>query len=92
VASDDLVGFSSDATVHALQAKTYAALGQRLQQHRAQAESYALNGRLPEAIEQLQLAQKTTDGSFYEQSQVDARLRQFQERLEEEKKLMKGQK
>jgi predicted Zn-dependent protease len=91
VASDDLVGFSSDATVHALQAKTYAALGQRLQQHRAQAESYALNGRLPEAIEQLQLAQKTTDGSFYEQSQVDARLRQFRERLEEEKKLMKGQ-
>ncbi len=89
VASDDLVGNSSDATVHALQAKTYAALGQRLQQHRAQAEAYALNGRLPAAIEQLQLAQKTGDGGFYEQSQVDARLRQFQERLEEEKKLMK---
>lgn len=90
VATDDLLGHTEDATTHALQAKTYAALGQRLQQHRAQAEAYALNGRLSEAIGQLDLAQKAGDGSFYEQSQVDARLREFRARREEEKKLTKG--
>lgn len=92
VATDDLLGYSADAAVHALQAKTYAALGRQLQQHRAQAEAYALSGRLPEAIEQLQLAQKATDGSFYEQSQVDARLREFHQRLKEEKGLKQDNK
>jgi predicted Zn-dependent protease len=89
VATDDLLRHSTDATVHALQAKTYAALGQRLQQHRAQAEAYALDGHLDEAVGQLELAQKAGDGSFYEQSQVDARLREFRARREEEKKLAK---
>jgi predicted Zn-dependent protease len=64
-------------------------LGQRLQQHRAQAEAYALDGRLDEAIGQLELAQKAGDGSFQEQSQVDARLREFRARRAEEKKLAK---
>ncbi|HEY8856477.1 MAG TPA: M48 family metalloprotease [Rugosibacter sp.] len=89
VASDDLLGHATDATVHALQAKTYAALGQRLQQHRAQAEAYALTGQLEEAVGQLELAQKAGDGSFYEQSQVDARLRELRARRDEEKKLAK---
>lgn len=90
VVSSDLPGHATDPTIHALEAKTYAALGQRLQQHRAQAEAYALSGRLSEAIGQLELAQKAGDGSFYEQSQVDARLREFRARREEEKKLLKG--
>lgn len=89
VASEDLLSYPADATLYVLQAQTYAALGQRLQQHRAQAEAYALDGRLAEAVEQLELAQKAGDGSFYEQSQVDARLREFRQRLEEEKKLDK---
>jgi predicted Zn-dependent protease len=89
VASDDLLAHPDDAITHALQAKTYALLGQRLQQHRAQAEAYALDGRLSDAIEQLQLAQQAGDGGFYEQSQVDVRLREFRGRLEEEKKLLK---
>lgn len=89
VTNDDLLSYPSDATLYALQARIYAALGQRLQQHRAQAENYALEGRLGEAIEQLELGQKAGDGSFYEQSQVDARLRELRQRLEEEKKLAK---
>ena len=89
VTVDDLSGHATDATMHALQAKTYAALGQRLQQHRAQAEAYALTGQLEEAVGQMELAQKAGDGSFYEQSQVDARLREFRARREEEKKLAK---
>jgi len=86
VASDDLQSYVSDASMHALQARSYAMLGQRLQQHRAQAEAYALQGQLAAAIEQLELAQKSVDGNFYEQSQVDARLRQFRARFEEEAK------
>jgi predicted Zn-dependent protease len=86
----DLLVNSTDAMMHGLQAKTYAALGKRLQQHRAQAEAYVLEGRLNDAIAQLELAQKAGDGSFYEQSQVDARLLELRARREEEKKLAKG--
>jgi predicted Zn-dependent protease len=89
IINDNLVGHTNDSTIHALEAKTYAALGQRLQQHRAQAEAYALDGRMADAIEQLQLAQQSNDGNFYELSQVDARLRQFRAKMEEEKKFMK---
>jgi predicted Zn-dependent protease len=86
---DDLLSYPSDARAHALQAKTYAMLGKRLQQHRAQAESYLLLGQLPLAVEQMELAQKSGDGNFYEQSRVDARLRELKLRLAEEAKQAK---
>ena len=81
---DDLLSYPSDPKAHALQARTYAMLGKRLQQHRAQAESYLLLGQLPLAVEQMELAQKSGDGNFYEQSRVDARLREMKLRLAEE--------
>jgi len=77
VCQDDLQMYPGDAHVHGLLARSYAALGMRLQQHRAQAEVYVLQGLLLEAIGQLQLAQKASDGDFYEHSQVDARLREL---------------
>ena len=83
---DDLLNYPSDARMHALQAKTYSVLGKRLQQHRAQAEAYALQGQVPAAVEQLDLAQKSGDGNFYEQSQVDARLREMKKRMADEAK------
>src|SRR5438093_8044001 len=64
-----------DYRLFALQSKTYAALGKRLLQHQAQAEFYALQGSLPAAIEQLQLARSAGDGDFYQLSVVDARLK-----------------
>src|SRR5204863_413081 len=64
-----------DYRLYALQSKTYAALGKRLLQHQAQAEFYALQGSLPAAIEQLQLARSAGDGDFYQLSVVDARLK-----------------
>ncbi|HSH08449.1 MAG TPA: M48 family metalloprotease [Burkholderiales bacterium] len=67
--------YRADAQLHALQAKSYAALGKRLLQHKAQAEVYVLRGALPSAIEQLELARGAGDGDFYQLSQVDARLR-----------------
>jgi predicted Zn-dependent protease len=75
-----------DSRLWTLQAKAYAALGKRLQQHRCQAEAYAVQGQLLAAIEQLQLAQKAGDGDFYEQSAVDARLRELKRRQAEEAK------
>ena len=77
---------SSDFKLYGLQAKIYSALGKRLQQHRAQAEFYYLQGQLGPAIEQLQFAQQSADGDFYEQSAVDARLRELRkQRLDEDK-------
>ncbi|MBI4985183.1 MAG: M48 family metallopeptidase [Rhodocyclales bacterium] len=87
----DLQTYVSDYKMHALQAKTYAMLGKRLQQHRAQGESYVLQGLLMPAIEQFELAQKSPDGDFYEHSQVDARLRELKKRQLEEMRQKKGQ-
>jgi len=86
VTLDDLQAYPADARMHGLQAMTYSALGKRLQQHRAQAEVYVLQGQMLEAIDQLQLAQKASDGDFYEHSQVDARLREIKLRQAEEAK------
>lgn len=85
-ATDELLLTPSDAALHGLQAKSYAALGKHLQQHRAQAELYALRGQLVAAIQQLELAQKAGDGDFFEHSQVDARLRELRARQFEEMK------
>jgi predicted Zn-dependent protease len=73
-----------DARLHALQAKAYAAQGKRLHQHRAQAEAYLADGQLDAAIMQLDLARQAGDADFYEQSEVDARLRELRQRKMEE--------
>jgi predicted Zn-dependent protease len=73
-----------DARLYRLQAKTYAAQGKLLHQHRAQAESYLAEGQLDQAILQFELARKAEDGDFYEHSAVDARLRELKQRKMEE--------
>jgi predicted Zn-dependent protease len=73
-----------DARLYALQARTYAALGKQLLQHQAQGEAYALQGNLPGAIEQLQIARAAGDGDFYQLSMIDARLRELRARHAEE--------
>jgi len=84
---EDLVQlYTQDATLHVLLAKTYAVLGRLGAQHRAQAAAYAATGQLTLAIEQLQLAQKQPDNDFYEQSVIDARLRELKARQAEEAK------
>lgn len=80
----------TDYKLYGLQAKTYSALGKRLQQLRAQAEYYYLQGQLGQAVEQLQFAQQANDGNFYEQSAVDARLRELRKLLDEETKQKKN--
>jgi predicted Zn-dependent protease len=75
-----------DARMHGMQARSYAATGKSLLQHRALAEQYYHMGALAAAIEQLQLAQRSTDGDFYQMSAVDARLRQLRAEMGERTK------
>jgi predicted Zn-dependent protease len=82
--------YLSDFRLYGLQAKAFAASGKYLQQHRAQAEFYVMQGQLGEAVEQLMLAQRASDGNFYEQSAVDARLRELRKQQAEELKQKKN--
>jgi predicted Zn-dependent protease len=82
----ELRNFPEDPRLWELQAKSYAVMGKRALQHRSRAEVYVLQGQLPGAIEQLQLALKAGDGDFYENSAVDARLRELRAEQAEEKK------
>lgn len=80
-----------DPHLYSLQAQTYATVGKRLLQHQAQGEAYALQGNLPGAIDQLQIARSAGDGDFYQLSMVDARLRELRARHAEELREQKGQ-
>ena len=76
----------ADARLRAMQSRSYAALGKRLLQHQAQGEYYALQGSLPAAIEQLQLARSAGDGDFYQLSVLDARLKELRAQHQAEAK------
>ncbi|SMP44229.1 beta-barrel assembly-enhancing protease [Noviherbaspirillum suwonense] len=78
--------YRSDVEVQQHLASAYAAQGKQALQHMALAEAYALNGALPAALDQLGIARKAPDASFYDQSIIDAREREFQERRREELK------
>ena len=90
ITRDDLVSYPSDDRMHILQAKSFALLGQRAEQHRALGEAYSLQGQLPAAIIQFELAQKAGDGNFYAQSQIDARLRELKKQQADELKQKQG--
>ena len=75
--NDQLQIYPNDAHLYQLQARAYSALGKRLQQHRAQSESYVLQGNVAAAIDQLQLGLKSGDGDFYQLSSAEARLREL---------------
>jgi predicted Zn-dependent protease len=77
VLADAVRAYPADPRLRALQSRSYASLGKRLLQHHAQAEYYALQGSVPAAIEQLQLARRAGDGDFYQLSVVDARLKEL---------------
>jgi beta-barrel assembly-enhancing protease len=73
-----------EGRLYALKASSYAALGRNLLQHQAQAEVYFQQGAIQAAIEQLQLALKGGDGTFYQLSSVEARLREFRKQRADE--------
>lgn len=68
-------------------AKTYSKQGKVALMHLALAEAYGLSGNLSSALEQLTLARRAPDATYYEQSVIDVRERHWQTlRLEQLKK------
>ena len=78
--------YPQEPNFYLLLAKSQAALGRRLPQHRALAEAYALKGQTALAVEQLNIALRAGDGNFYEQSVVESRLKELKARQAEEMK------
>ena len=77
--NEQLQRFPNDSRLYKLQAQTYAELGNNLLQHRAQAEAYVRQGNLSAAIDQLQIALRSSDGDFYQLSSAESRLRELRE-------------
>jgi predicted Zn-dependent protease len=84
--------YRQEPQIQDLLAKAYAAEGRQALQHMALAESYALNGGLLLALEQLALARKSPDASFYDNAEIDARERAFKERWNDEQQDFKKSK
>jgi predicted Zn-dependent protease len=76
-----IVRHPSDTTLYDLQARAYAMQGNALEQHKAQAYSFAWQGKLYSALEQLELA-KQAGGSFYQLSSVESDIRELREMLD----------
>lgn len=76
--TEQITRHPSDIRLYDLQARSYNMMDLPLQQHQAQAYSYAWQGNLHAAIEQLELA-KQAGGSFYELSAIESDLRELRE-------------
>jgi predicted Zn-dependent protease len=70
-------------------ARVYAAQGKQALQHLALAESYALSGGVMMALDQLTIARRAQDASFYDLAVIDARERELKARWREEQEAMK---
>ncbi|MGV7207795.1 M48 family metalloprotease [Oxalobacteraceae bacterium A2-2] len=81
---DQVQLYREDPDAYDLLAQTYAEQGKKALQHMALAESYNLQGGVMAALDQLNLARKAPDASFYDQAQIDARERELQARRREE--------
>jgi len=68
----------NDPRLYDLQARTYAALGKRQDEHHALAYSYALRGNLNGTIAQLELAKKA-GSDYYQLSIIESEFRKFRE-------------
>lgn len=76
--TEQITRHPSDTRLYDLQARSYNMMDLPLQQHQAQAYSYAWQGNLHGAIEQLELA-KQAGGSFYDLSAIESDLRELRE-------------
>ncbi len=82
---DKQTQYPNDAYFYDILAKAYSAKNKNLLRFQAQGESYLRQYNLKKAIEQMELATKAKDGNFYEQSIVEARLKELKRQQELEK-------
>jgi predicted Zn-dependent protease len=88
---DQAQQYREEVALQELLAEAYAGQGRRALQHLALAQAYALIGSLPTALDQLTIARRAPDASFYDQAIIDARERelrtQWREQIEESKRM-----
>ena len=86
---DQVQLYKEEPELYDLLAKAYSTQGKMALQHIALAESYVLQGATMAALDQLTIARKSTDATFYDHAVIDARERELQtkrrEQLEAEK-------
>ena len=88
---EQILQYREEPKLHELLAKAYAAQGKQALQHIALAEQYALDGGKQAALDQLGIARKAADASFYDMALIDARERELKTlRLEEIKEAKKA--
>ena len=83
--ADRLLIASSDADLYDLQGKAYAAQGKKLLQHQSLGEAYVRIGNISAAVDQMEIAVRSGDGDYYQQSSVEARLKELRAQLASEK-------
>ena len=77
-----IMTFKTDPELYKLLAKAYSLNGKKLLQYESLAESFYYRYNLQEAIVQMDMAVKSSDGNFYEKSRVESRLKQLQQEKE----------
>ena len=82
---DKQLSFPNDGYLYELQSRAYASQGKNLLRHQAQGEAYFRAFDLANATEQMELALKSGDGDFYQLSIVEARLKQLQQMINDNK-------
>ena len=75
-----------DPTLRKMLATAAGEAGERMEAHQALATYYYLNGELKAALEQLTIAQRFTNDSFYLKSSLEARIKEIKKELAEQKK------
>ncbi len=75
---DQLKLYRSDKDLWSLLAEVHFSQNREVQGHRAQAEAYAAHGLWMPAMEQLRIAQRQVRNDYYNGSQIDARLKDFE--------------
>ncbi len=81
---DQIALYRRDARLQQELAKAYAAQNKEALQHIALAESYMLEGAVPGALQQLEIARTAKDVKYYDLSVIDAKEREWKERYKEE--------
>ena len=87
---DQVQLYKEEPELYDLLAKAYSSQGKMTLQHIALAESYVLQGATMAALDQLTIARKSTDATFYEHAVIDARERELQEKRREQLKDQKS--
>jgi beta-barrel assembly-enhancing protease len=75
--------YRREPELHDYMAQAYAKQGKIALQHISLAESYVLLGGVLAALDQLALARKAPDATYYDQSVIDARERELQAKRKE---------